>query len=357
MERITRFVFVALLLAVPLRAGLIAQWTQVSLGKAVPFQLAGDKDGSIWGTDYVNRSIDHLTFDPTPQVQINPIDLGPAVTVNFVDGTKVEDEGPYATFTGEYLGGPFTGLVGMTRDGRFDFVVIDDSAALKPRNLARDVNYKWWITNSLENGSLIRVAGFGLLDEHRSNPEISSHQPPSLSSSPVGVVMGRDGNLYFTSDNGIGLIHPDNSFSFIPANALYLSPGSDGNMWFTDPAEHALGRLKNGAITSFPLPDQNALPTSIAPGADGLLYSNERNTGAIYRWNPKSATDSGFVEIEIIPGPAPLPGNSKGFEIVVQYLPTGAGGPVTRIVENVIDPAAKTAAVYTTNIAANLVVC
>src|SRR5438105_7999760 len=116
MERIAGFVFVALLTALPVCGGFFGgqQWTQVPLGNAVPFQLAADKDGSIWFTDYVNHSIGHLTFDPTPQVQVVPIDLGLGVTVDFVDGIKVEDEAIYFTFTGKFLGDFFTALGRMT---------------------------------------------------------------------------------------------------------------------------------------------------------------------------------------------------------------------------------------------------
>src|SRR5438874_11890847 len=121
-------IVLACLAAVPVRAGFFGgqQWTQVPLGNAVPFQLAVDKDGSIWFTDYVNHSIGHVRFDPTPQVQLIPIDLGLGVEVDFVDGIEVEDEAIYFTFTGKFLGDFFTALGRMTREGRFDFVVIDD---------------------------------------------------------------------------------------------------------------------------------------------------------------------------------------------------------------------------------------
>src|SRR5712691_6897428 len=53
---------------------------------------------------------------------------------------------------------------------------------------------------------------------------------------------------------------------------LYITAGPDGNLWFTDYGQIAIGRITtSGAITEFPIP-QGSQPEGITLGPDGNLW-------------------------------------------------------------------------------------
>jgi plastocyanin len=79
-----------------------------------------------------------------------------------------------------------------------------------------------------------------------------------------------------------------------PVNPAYVSPGSDGNVWFTEinATRHNIGRVTpDGTITEFHVADTNASTNVIATGADGDLWFTEAGNfdGDIWRVHPNGA--------------------------------------------------------------------
>jgi len=65
-------------------------------------------------------------------------------------------------------------------------------------------------------------------------------------------------------------------------SASSLAAGPDGNLWFTDQGNNAIGRESpSGSITEFPLPTDGAGPDQIAAGPDGNLWFVETNAAQI----------------------------------------------------------------------------
>src|SRR6266704_3476957 len=55
-----------------------------------------------------------------------------------------------------------------------------------------------------------------------------------------------------------------------------VTPGPDGNVWFTEANSHNIGRITPiGTITEFPLPTTDTSLTSITSGPDGNLWFTE----------------------------------------------------------------------------------
>ncbi len=77
-----------------------------------------------------------------------------------------------------------------------------------------------------------------------------------------------------------------------------ITPGSDGNVWFTEAGTNAIGRITTaGVITEFPVP---APPVGLTAGPDGNLWFTER--GKIGRM-----TTAGAVTELALPNPDMFP--------------------------------------------------
>jgi virginiamycin B lyase len=77
-----------------------------------------------------------------------------------------------------------------------------------------------------------------------------------------------------------------------------ITRGADGNLWFTEPGNNALGRITpGGTVTEFSLAALQAgsQPRSITGGPNGLLYFTEDGIGRIGRINPKAGSDAAIL--------------------------------------------------------------
>ncbi len=118
---------------------------------------------------------------------------------------------------------------------------------------------------------------------------------PENASLPEDITPGPDGNVWFTDANGhaIGRITPSGVITeFTPtrgalSTVVGIAPGADGNMWFTDPGAGKIGRITmGGKITEFNVPPGSS-PYEIAPGPDGnMWFADDGYTRAIGRITP-----------------------------------------------------------------------
>jgi virginiamycin B lyase len=120
---------------------------------------------------------------------------------------------------------------------------------------------------------------------------------PSTASGPGNMVLGPDGNLWFTE-----LGAPYVGCIAVPSGAItqYLLPdpatqstdivvGPDGALWFTEPSTTGtnwIGRITttgSGQITQFPVPTPAASVYGITVGPDGNIWFTEWGTKMIGR--------------------------------------------------------------------------
>jgi streptogramin lyase len=105
---------------------------------------------------------------------------------------------------------------------------------------------------------------------------------------PYGIVVGRDGNLWFTEYNGsrIGRITTAGAITEFSTGVTSgsgpsgIAAGSDGNLWFAETNADQIGRITTtGAVNEFSVGiTANSAPTGIVGGPDGNLWFTE-NTG------------------------------------------------------------------------------
>jgi virginiamycin B lyase len=85
------------------------------------------------------------------------------------------------------------------------------------------------------------------------------------------------------------------------SGVLYIAPGSDGNLWFTENSAGKIGRITTaGAVTEFPLPSATSHPQAIAAGPDGAMWITEAASNKIAR-----ITTAGVVTEFTVPSGTP----------------------------------------------------
>ncbi len=139
-------------------------------------------------------------------------------------------------------------------------------------------------------------------------PPISEFALPTSGALPFYAVAGPDGNIWFTEivNSAIGRINvasPNRIVEFPTPTAfsapLEIAAGPDGNLWFTENAGNRIGRITpTGQITEFSVPRANSGPAGIVGGPDGNLWFTESQTDRIGRVTPTGGfTDFKFPAV------------------------------------------------------------
>jgi streptogramin lyase len=145
---------------------------------------------------------------------------------------------------------------------------------------------------------------------------------PTPEAAPALITPGPDGNLWFTefaaqAVSKIGRITPAGTIKEFVLPTAFASPegivaGPDGNLWAAEAGGNNIARVTTkGVVTEFPVPTPNAHPAYIAAGADGNLWFTEVDGDQIGKITPSGS----IVEF-------PIPGNGSG----VEGIAAGADG-------------------------------
>ena len=122
---------------------------------------------------------------------------------------------------------------------------------------------------------------------------------PTAASGPVTIMVGADGNLWFTESaaNKIGRLSRlgvIDEYS-IPTAASFpvgIASGPDQNIWFTEASGDKIGRVVvPGIFTEFTIPTPNSAPVALVTGADNKLWFIQNGAGSIGALNANGAFD------------------------------------------------------------------
>ncbi len=152
----------------------------------------------------------------------------------------------------------------------------------------------WFTATSSTGGEIGRITPPTLVNP---NPVITEYPVPSnpntgTISSPAGITLGPDGNLWFADDGNqaVGMITPtatpvitEFSQGLGPNDNPYgITSGPDGNLWVTESNANLIDRVTTqGVITQFAVPTPGAFPQSITLGPDKNLWFAETNGNQI----------------------------------------------------------------------------
>lgn len=153
----------------------------------------------------------------------------------------------------------------------------------QPISIVLGPDGNFWFTE--QNASKVaRVTPAGVITEFRT---------PTFSF-PLGITAGPDGNVWF-SEGAVGQVafitpsgHIEELLFSSSGAAGGIVTGPDGNIWFTDLIGNSIWRLElpSRALASFPVPTANSFPRDITVGTDGNLWFVE-GAGKIGRITPE----------------------------------------------------------------------
>ncbi|HTA39368.1 MAG TPA: hypothetical protein VK760_09840 [Candidatus Acidoferrales bacterium] len=110
---------------------------------------------------------------------------------------------------------------------------------------------------------------------------------PTANTTPEGIALGSDGNVWFTENTGnavgrvttTGVVTEFTSGLTASAHSSGIAQGPDGNMWFTEISAGKVGTIDTGgAITEYAV--GSVSPTGITAGPDGNLWFTEAVAGS-----------------------------------------------------------------------------
>jgi len=268
-------------------------------------------DGNLWFTDAYRNTIAKIspksgkvTEYNTPTSNSNPIYIakGPDGNLWFTESNNnatppVKKIGKMSPSTGE-----------ITEYS----VPMSDPSQVFFGGLTTGPDGNMWFTSPYENkiGKISPMTG-----------EITEYNVPFANSNPRNIIALPDGNLWFTTSNentptALDKISPITGditvFNIATADAnlpgiTYITIGSDGNLWFTDPP-NKIGKLSlvTGDVSEYNVPTENSYPLCITAGPDGNLWFSESYEGKIGKISP--ATD--IITEYNIPNPGNYPNNA-----------------------------------------------
>ncbi len=136
-------------------------------------------------------------------------------------------------------------------------------------------------------------------------PTISEFALPPAPSAPLSIALGGDGNVYYSNpaSNAIGRVTPQGVITEFPLPTNNGGPGDveagpDGNIWFVEPT--GLGRLTvggagAGTINQFSLNlSASSSPAFLDSGPDGNLWFTDTGANLIGRVNTSGVLTGAF---------------------------------------------------------------
>jgi virginiamycin B lyase len=158
------------------------------------------------------------------------------------------------------------------KSGRIQQVISE--ADMKRRTKKR----MWRGLEILEARTLLSGTG-GSIIQPTPLPPVPAPVPAGPVYSASSLVQGPDGNIWFTdqNNNAIGRETPDGTIAEFPLPTTDAGPdqivsASDGNLWFIETGADQIARITPaGNVTEFPLP-QDASPGALAAGTGGNLW-------------------------------------------------------------------------------------
>jgi streptogramin lyase len=170
---------------------------------------------------------------------------------------------------------------------------------------------------------------------------------PTANAEPYYITPGPDGNLWFTEaeSNKIGRITPSGGITEFTltagpyGNPFGITAGPDGNIWFTElTGGNFIGRITpNGAITQFLAPPGYANPRAIAVGPDNNLWFTAvatNNEGQGTGGAVGNITPNGLISMFTLSGGVIPWGITSGSDGNLWSSSIATGGPLGTISPN-----------------------
>jgi streptogramin lyase len=180
---------------------------------------------------------------------------------------------------------------------------VTTSAGSHPYGVTADSGANIWVTEQTPGG----VARFPASQTNGSATEFVA--PAGALRNPTAIVAGTDGRMYVAGNEGFNLarVSADGSFAFYPtlnAKPKDIINGTDGDLWFTDNNNSAIGRFVNSQPRVTAGAAAATGPTSGAATASVNPRGND--TQVVFDYGPTTAYGSTSAPVAVPAGTAPV---------------------------------------------------
>jgi len=232
----------------------------------IPTDVALGLDGNIWFGTY-NCMIGSVTPSGTFKEYVLR-STGLCVTTV---GSSTKSTGLWFT---EALGGASNFIGYLKPNGTFVTYPITDKTSVAPGQIVLGPDGNMWFTDGTQIGKSTLQ---GKVTYYDTNPAMAA----------TCIIAGPDQNLWFCGNSSvaqIGVMTPAGQMvaEYAPgAQTFFLTVGSDGNVWGSNSPTGGLVRITtSGALKVFNVPkDKNATPRGVAVGPDSNIWFNTFGTG------------------------------------------------------------------------------
>jgi streptogramin lyase len=174
------------------------------------------------------------------------------------------------------------------------FLALPSGAHSGPSWITVDSSNNLWVTEAFTNKIAERPFNVSSWTEYTI---------PTATSVPQGITTGSDGRIWFAELAGrkLGAITPAGVITEYPTadsyQPFFLVDRGDGNMWFSDLVDNAIGyeALNGGSDFATVFPTASSGPMGIAAAPDGYLYVTE-SRGYLGRIHDYDSTPQEIVE-------------------------------------------------------------
>jgi virginiamycin B lyase len=249
-----------------------------AIASAAPIAITNGPDGALWFTEEfagkIGRIPTNATANSSAQMTVtNASTLNPSGIITGVDGNL-------------WFGDATTNrVVRMTPDGVASESINTTGTATSLFTIDAATGALYF-TESLAQGYIGRVTAAGVFSDFQNTT--------SALAAPFSITYAGT-RLFYTDPGTLSVGRMDQSgggFVEIAAPAgstpNYITTGPDGNLWFTDPGNNAIGEFATSItmttnITEYALPTPGSKPQAIVTGPDGAIWFTEKGTGKIGR--------------------------------------------------------------------------
>lgn len=282
----------------PPPAGIIKTFSGLTSGSG-PTAIVSGPDGDLWFTEQMGRKIGRVT--PSGAVAEFPASGPPPIGITVGPNNSLWYTQAASTFLGR-----------ITTSG----AITEFSEAVSPGlgvAIAADRNGNLWYMDDVNSPTPVNLV---IAEVSSSGTLLHTYAAPALGSPQGGIVLGPDGNLWFTDTSADQIDKLNPATGAITAFALAtgsqptaITVGPDGNLWFAQQGSGQIGRITTGgSITEFNVPNgASAGLSGIAAGPDGYLWFTEQTGNKVGRM-----TTAGVVITYPVPASSGPTGMTRG---------------------------------------------
>jgi streptogramin lyase len=278
-----------------------------------PAALTSGPEGKLWFTEDVSEALIG-SFDPSSHTY-NYYTLNQGIFAFKAQGITVDH----------------LGNLWMSANGTYAYKF--DPTNKASENFERDVSGSEQSVTAAPDGNIwfsgddIFSSGCYLYEANPVTDVFTKHTLQGGDCTILGITIGQDGNLWFLDEtnNAVGEYDPSSGITHeypLPspnALALAITPGPNDTLWFTEPGVDKIGTINidTHVITEFDVPTPNASPRCITMGPDGEIWFTERDNAAIGRVDVSNGDISQFSVAGVDP---------NGTGAFLDGITTGADG-------------------------------